>query len=87
MPSGFSLKTPIFLNWKLTLPLLPRVPWPFVKCVFDVGDGADVVIGGGFDEEGYAVGGISFVEDLFVVGRILALGTLDGRFDAVLWAC
>ncbi len=30
-PSCFNLKTPIFLNWKLTLPLFPNVPPPLLK--------------------------------------------------------
>ncbi|EAU67149.1 hypothetical protein STIAU_0530 [Stigmatella aurantiaca DW4/3-1] len=50
----------------------------------DVGHGAHDVVGRGLDEHRDAVGPIAFVEDDFVVLRVLAAGTLDGGLDLVL---
>ena len=82
---GFELEYPHFLELEADAAAIAEVAMAFCEMGFDIGDGADVVIGGGFHEEGDTMGGIAFVEDLVVVGHFLALGTLDGGFDAVLW--
>lgn len=55
----------------------------FIEMGFDVGDGADVVVGSRFYEDCDAVGAVSFIENFFVVGHFLALGAFDGGLDAV----
>ena len=50
----------------------------------DVGYCAGVVVGGGFDHDGYSVGSIAFINDLLVVAGVFFCGFLDGAFYGVL---
>ena len=47
-------------------------------------DGAGRVVGGGFDQQGHAVRRVALVEDLLVIGRLLARGAPDRRVGLVL---
>ena len=84
MPAGFRRKTPICLNRKPTLPVLPRLPPPLLKWVRTLATvrvGLSVAVSTMTRD---AVRRVALVEDLLVVRRVLARGALDRRLDLVL---
>ena len=83
-PAGLRRKTPMRLNRKATLPVVPRLPPPLLKCVRTLATvrvGLSVAVS---TRTATPCGRVALVEDLLVARRVLARGALDRRLDLVL---
>ena len=84
MPAGSRRNTPMRLNRKPTLPVLPRLPPPLLSTLRTL---ATVRVGlsvAASIRMAMPCGRVALVDDLLVVGDVLARGALDRRLDLVL---